>query len=255
MRVREPFGHAGRLVAAPHEPMHPDSGQRDALLMSEAVETVEADEQRLLIEQRDPARERVDFEPGLERLLHGQRDRDLEMGGLSGRRRRWIAAVASGQSVALITKRRAQAARDLALPTFPVWSFTLRAGYASWPASGGQASQRPVAELSVSVRTRLHGCPHSSARLRIHGLASVSAHSETVGDGVPTPVRPWMQGSTSVRANGHVLMLDAAGDDRVRIFCVTRRGREFSGIQDRRSTYGVGVVCGMLASWLAMLRI
>jgi hypothetical protein len=40
---------------------------------------VEAHEQRLLIEQRGAARERMGFEPRLERLLHDQRDGDLAL--------------------------------------------------------------------------------------------------------------------------------------------------------------------------------
>ncbi len=38
---------------------------------------VAAHKQRLVVEQRDPAR--VDFEPGLERLLHGLRDGTLTL--------------------------------------------------------------------------------------------------------------------------------------------------------------------------------
>ena len=38
-----------------------------------------ADKQRVLVAKRDPARERMDLHPGLERLLHGFRNGDLTL--------------------------------------------------------------------------------------------------------------------------------------------------------------------------------
>ena len=68
VRVREPFGHPGGLALAAHEPVHGDGGEGERVLVAVAAE---AREQRLLIEQSDAARERMDGRPGLERLLDG----------------------------------------------------------------------------------------------------------------------------------------------------------------------------------------
>jgi hypothetical protein len=65
LRVREPLGHAGGCAAAAHEPVHADRGEGEGLFVTVAAE---ADEQGVLVEQGDPAGERVDVQPRLERL-------------------------------------------------------------------------------------------------------------------------------------------------------------------------------------------
>ena len=76
VRVREPLGYAGGRAAAAHEPVHGDGGQGERVLVPVAAKT---NEQRVLIEQSDAAREGVDRRPRLERLLHLQGDRDLAL--------------------------------------------------------------------------------------------------------------------------------------------------------------------------------
>jgi hypothetical protein len=76
VRVRQPLRHAGGRAAATHEPVHADSGQGEGLLVPV---TAQPHEQGLLVEQPDAAGEGMDLQPRLERLLHGQRHRDLAL--------------------------------------------------------------------------------------------------------------------------------------------------------------------------------
>ena len=74
--VREPLGHAGGMAVTAHEPVHRDRGEGERVPIAVAAE---AHEQRLLVEQPDAARERMDRRPGLERLLDGLGDGDLAL--------------------------------------------------------------------------------------------------------------------------------------------------------------------------------
>ena len=76
VRVCEPLGDAGGRAAAAHEPVNSDGGEGERLLVSV---TTKADEQRLLVEQPDATGKGVDLQPRLERLLDGQRPRDLAL--------------------------------------------------------------------------------------------------------------------------------------------------------------------------------
>jgi hypothetical protein len=76
MRVRQPLGHSSGVAVAAHEPVHGDGGEGERVLVAMATE---ADEQRLLVEQPDPARERMHRGPRIECLLNGLGDRDLAL--------------------------------------------------------------------------------------------------------------------------------------------------------------------------------
>ena len=76
VRMREALGHSSRQARAAHEPVHRHGGEGERLLIAVAAET---HEQRLLVEKPDPAGERVDRGPGLERLLHGLGDWHLAL--------------------------------------------------------------------------------------------------------------------------------------------------------------------------------
>jgi hypothetical protein len=68
VRVPEPLRHSSGDTGAAHQPMHRDGREREGLLVAVAAE---AHEERLIVEQRDGPRQRVDFQPGIERLLDG----------------------------------------------------------------------------------------------------------------------------------------------------------------------------------------
>jgi hypothetical protein len=75
--VRETLGRTGGQTRSAHESVYRHGGEGERLLVAVAAET---DEQRLLVEQPDASRERVDLEPGLERgLLDSVRDRHLAL--------------------------------------------------------------------------------------------------------------------------------------------------------------------------------
>ena len=74
--VREPVRDARGETVPAHDPMHGDSGQGEGLLMGVAAEPYE---QRLLVEQRDAARERMDCRPRLECLLGRFGDRNFAL--------------------------------------------------------------------------------------------------------------------------------------------------------------------------------
>ena len=63
--VREPLGYAGGPARAPDEAVHRDGGEGERILIAVAAE---AHKQRLLVEQPDTPRERMDCRPRLERL-------------------------------------------------------------------------------------------------------------------------------------------------------------------------------------------
>jgi hypothetical protein len=68
VRVGKAFGHPGSQAVAAHDPVDGDGGEGEGLLVAVAAE---AHEQRLVVEQRDVAGERMDVEPRVERLLDG----------------------------------------------------------------------------------------------------------------------------------------------------------------------------------------
>jgi hypothetical protein len=74
--VREPLRHAGGETVTAHDPMHSNSRQGERLLVRV---TAEAHEQRVLVEQRDAARERMHRRPHLKRLLSGLGDGNLAL--------------------------------------------------------------------------------------------------------------------------------------------------------------------------------
>jgi hypothetical protein len=74
--VRKPLGHTGGRAAAAYESVDADGREGERLLVSVAAQP---DKQTVLIQQPDPASEGMDLEPSLERLLHGQRHRDLAL--------------------------------------------------------------------------------------------------------------------------------------------------------------------------------
>ena len=105
MRVREPLGHARGQAVAAHEPVHGDGREGERLLVAVAAE---ADEQRLLVEQPDAARERMDFRPRLERLLDGLGHGDLALAAALAAH---VQAVVAGVGARAAQVPRAQAAQ------------------------------------------------------------------------------------------------------------------------------------------------
>ena len=61
---------------ATHDPVDGHGGEGERILVAVAAQ---AHEQRLLVEQPDPASERMHFEPRLERLLDGRGQGDLAL--------------------------------------------------------------------------------------------------------------------------------------------------------------------------------
>src|ERR1019366_3776592 len=76
VRVREPVGDTGGDPVAAHETVNRLGGERDGCLVR-----VPADphEQRVLVTQRDPTRERMHLHPRLDRVLHHFGDRHLPL--------------------------------------------------------------------------------------------------------------------------------------------------------------------------------
>ena len=63
-------------AATAREPVDTDGGEGERLFMSVAAQP---DKQGMLVQQPDPTSEGMDLQPRIERLLHGQRHRDLTL--------------------------------------------------------------------------------------------------------------------------------------------------------------------------------
>ena len=115
MRVRKPVRDASGETVTADDPVHGDRRQRQGLLVGVAAE---AHEQRLLVEQRDAAGERVDRRPRVECLLGRFGDRNLALASaLAAHEQTEVPRVGAGRRRSRARRPRSSAERKPQSPS------------------------------------------------------------------------------------------------------------------------------------------